>query len=405
MQRLYARHRLDIEPSHIASGLAALMASDRIGSAAELEHAWSPDGRALTAHSVRAGFHLLLSALDLPAGAEVMFSAVTHPDMPRIAAHHGLVPVPIDLDRDTLGPRPDALWRAVTPRTRVLVVAHLFGSLVDLDYAADVCDRHGLLLVEDCAQAYRGPSYTGSPQADVSMFSFGLLKTATAAGGAMIGVRQDSLLARMRALHQTWPVQERRSHLKRLLQTAAFLGLTRPRPYAMLARAAGDGFDRTVNSAVRAFPASTTGELVHRLEQMPCAPLLRLLHERLSTFDIDRFDARAANGEKLAAMLPADMLIGGRALDRTHWLFPVSAPDPQRLVDAVRAAGFDASFKASSVSAVPAPLDRPETDPACARAVMSRLVFLPAYPELPPGALERIAAAVASEVGHAHAAA
>src|SRR5690242_11860179 len=107
MQRLYARHRLDVEPSHIASGLATLMASDRIGSAAELEHAWSPDGRALAAHSVRAGFHLLLSALDLPAGAEVMFSAVTHPDMPRIAAHHGLVPVPVDLDRDTLGPRPD----------------------------------------------------------------------------------------------------------------------------------------------------------------------------------------------------------------------------------------------------------------------------------------------------------
>ncbi|HEY6876226.1 MAG TPA: DegT/DnrJ/EryC1/StrS family aminotransferase [Candidatus Dormibacteraeota bacterium] len=404
-QRLYSRHRLDIEPSHIAFGLAALTAAGRDSVAAELEHAWSPDGRALAAHSVRAGFHLLLSALDLPAGTEVMFSAVTHPDMPRIAAHHGLVPVPVDLDRDTLAPRPDALWRAVTPRTRILVVAHLFGGLVDLDYAADLCDRHGLLLVEDCAQAYRGPDYTGSALADVSMFSFGLLKTATAAGGALIGVRQDSLLARMRALHEQWPAQERRSHLKRLAQTAAFLWLTRPLPYGKLARATGDRFDRTVNSAVRAFPASSTGELVRRLEQRPCAPLLRLLHERLSTFDIDRFDARAANGERLAAMLPADMLIGGRALDRTHWLFPISAPDPQRLVDAVRAAGFDASFKASSVSAVPAPPERPETDPERARAVMSRLVFLPAYPELPPGALERMAAAVASEVGHAHAAA
>ena len=405
MQRLFARHRLDIEPSHIASGLALMTATDPARAAAELEHAWSPEGRALAAQSVRSGFHLLLGALDLPPGSEVMFSAVTHPDMPRLAAHHGLVPIPVDLDPETLAPRPDAMWRAVTPRTRMLVVAHLFGGLVDLDFAADLCDRHGLLLVEDCAQAFRGPAYTGSPLADVSMFSFGVLKTMTALGGALLTVRQDSVLARMRARQLAWRRQRRRAHLKRLLQTAAFIGLTRPAPYALLARATGEGFDSTVNSAVRAFPAGSTGELVRRLEQRPSAPLLSLLHHRLATFDNTRLEARAASGEELAAMLPAKLHPGGRALDRTHWLFPVTAPDPRRIVEAVRARGFDASLKASSVSAVPAPPDRPELDPVRARDVMSRLVFLPAYPELPSGSLGQIAAAVTSEVSDAHVAA
>lgn len=405
MQRLYARHRLDIEPTHIAAGLGLMTATDPARSAADLEHAWSPDGRALAAYSVRSGFHLLLGALDLTPGSEVMFSAVTHPDMPRIAAHHGLVPIPIDLDPETLAPRPDAMWRAVTPRTRMLVVAHLFGGLVDVDFAADLCDRHGLLLVEDCAQAFRGPAYAGSPLADVSMFSFGVLKTMTALGGALLTVRQHSLLGRMRARQRTWREQPRRAHLKRLLQTAAFIGLTRPAPYALLARATGEGFDRTVNSAVRAFPAGSTDELVRRLEQTPSAPLLRLLHHRLATFDTRRLEARAVYGEELSAMLPAKLHPGGRALDRTHWLFPVTARDPQRLVEAVRARGFDASLKASSVSAVPAPPDRPELDPARARDVMSRLVFLPAYPELPSGSLEQIAEAVLGEVRDAHVAA
>lgn len=404
MQHLYARHRLDIEPSHLAAGLAAMTASHPERAAAELERFWSPAGQGLATYSVRSGFHLLLSALDLPPGSEVMFSAVTHPDMPRLVEHHGLVPVPVDLDRGTLAPRPDALMRAITPRTRMLVVAHLFGGLVDLDLAWEMCESRGVLLVEDCAQAFRGPLDTGNPLADVSMFSFGILKTATALGGALFTVRNAPLLRQLRDLQAGWPPQRPSSHLKRLAQTTAFVSLTRPAPYALLARAAGDDFDRTVNSAVRAFPAGSTDALVSRLERRPGAPLLRLLQHRLEHFDHRRLDARAAAGERLAAMLPPGMHVGGRGLDHTHWLFPVTSPDPASLIAALRAAGFDAARRTSSVNAIAAPQDRPELEPVLAREVMSRLVFLPAYPELPPGSLERIANAVAAEV-YAHAAA
>src|SRR6266702_6873231 len=127
MKRLYARHRLDIEPSDLAAGLAAMSASDPRRAAADLERLWSPGGQALATYSVRSGFHLLLSTLQLPPGSEVLFSAVTHPDMPRLALHHGLIPVPIDLEPATLAPRPELVHRAITDRTRMLVVAHLFG--------------------------------------------------------------------------------------------------------------------------------------------------------------------------------------------------------------------------------------------------------------------------------------
>src|SRR5207302_6464739 len=141
-----------------------------------------------------------------------------------------------------------------------------------------------------------------------------------------------------------------------------------------------------------------TVDVVRRRERRPVAPLLRLREHRLQSFDYARLDARALCGERLAAMLPPGMQIGGRALDHTHWLFPLSAPDPARLIDAVRAAGFDAARKASSVSAIAAPAGRPDLEPLLACEAMARLVFLPAYPELPSGSLERIANAVASEV-------
>ena len=394
MKLLYARHRLDIRPSDFVVALAMLRASDHERAAREVEEIWSPTGAGLACFSVRGGFHLLLSALALPAGSEVLFSAVTHPDMPLLAQHHGLVPVPVDLDLATLAPHPEAVQRAVTDRARVLVVAHLFGGHVDLAQVAGLCRRNGILLVEDCAQAFDGPRDTGDGLADVSMFSFGILKTATALGGAMLTVRDASFVARMRQIQRRWPLQKPSAHLKRIAQTSAFVGLTRPAPYTTIARGARAihaDFDHTVNTAVRAFPAGSTSELVHRLERRPGAPLLKLLAHRLGSFDHARLAARAASGERLAAMLPAGLHVGGAALKHTHWLFPVVPDRPDRLIANARAAGFDAARSASSVGAVAAPGDRPELDPVCARDMMSRLVFLPAYPELPAGALEVLA--------------
>jgi len=400
MNRLYARHRLDIRAAHLRHAVAALATTDAEREARELERLWSPDSSGLACYSVRSGFHLLLTALELPPGSEVMFSAVTHPDMPRIAEHHGVVPVPVDLDPGTMAPTPGALARCIGARSRVLVVAHLFGGHADMGPLADICRTNGVLLVEDCAQSFQGPPDTGDERAAVSMFSFGILKTATALGGAVITVRDESLLARMRGIQHGWPLQKRGSHLKRIAQTAAFLSLTRPVPYAATARMLGSDFDRFVNTSVKAFPAGSTADLVHRLEQRPCASLLSLMAHRLEGFDHERLLARAAAGESLAAMLQPGLHVGGDALDHSHWLFPIVTDRPDELIAAVRARGLDAARSASSVKAIAAPPDRPELEPERARRVMSRLLFVPSYPELPSGALEALAAVLEEEKVH-----
>ena len=400
MKRLFARHRLDIRPHHLVHAVVAMTAAGADRAAAQVEAMWSPEGSALTCYSVGSGFHLLLAALDLPRGSEVMFSAVTHPDMPRIAAHHGLVPVPVDLDPDTLSPTPAAVARAITAQTRIFVVAHLFGGRVDLAPMAAICRPHRVLLIEDCAQSFAGETW-GDDLAGASMFSFGILKTATALGGAVLTVRDGALLDRMREIQRGWPLQTRLAHLKRIAQTAAFVALTRPRPYGAVARLLGDRFDRVVNGAVKAFPSASTEDLVGRLEHRPNAPLLALLRHRLEGFDHARLLARAASGERLAAMLPEGLHVGGFALDHSHWLFPVVAADPDALIAAARAAGFDAARSASSVTAVVAPPERPELEPRRARGLMANLVFLPAYPELPAGALEELRLALEGHDVHA----
>jgi dTDP-4-amino-4,6-dideoxygalactose transaminase len=276
-------------------------------------------------------------------------------------------------------------------------VAHLFGGRVDLRPIAEFTQRHGLLLIEDCAQAFWGPREMGDPLADVSMFSFGTIKTATAAGGALLRVRDPLLLARMRQTQDGWPAQTRRDYAARLLKTLCLVLVGRPFPYGLLlalCNLLGRDLDALVSGASRAFPryanparAAEDGLFV-RIRDRPSSPLLALLARRLRTFDEDRLARRAAAGEEVARRLPATFAHPGEyALVRTHWIFPVVAPDPCRLVSILRRRGFDASRATSSITVVEAPQDLPALTPKEAARMMSDVVFLPVYPELPEEAL------------------
>jgi perosamine synthetase len=172
----------------------------------------------LVCFSVRSGWDLWLGAQGFRAGDEALVSAVTHPDMVRIIRRHGLRAVPVDIDPEMLAPRPWMLEAALTPRTRVVLVAHLFGGRMDLGPVARFAREHGLLLVEACAQAFQGLERVGDSAADVSMYSFGTLKTSTALGGAVLRVHDREVLGRMPGIESSYPFQDRGGYLKKLLK-------------------------------------------------------------------------------------------------------------------------------------------------------------------------------------------
>jgi perosamine synthetase len=329
----------------------------------------------------------------LRAGDEVLVSAITHPDMVRIIRGHGLRAVPVDIDPETLAPRPGMLEAALTPRTRAVMVAHLFGGRMDLGTVVSFARERGLLLVEDCAQAFQGPERVGDPASDLSMYSFGTLKTSTALGGAVLRVRDKVVLRRMREIQASYPVQRRGEYLKKLLRVLGLVMVSRPRPYGLLVRACtwlGSDLDALVNGVVRAFPPREPVEmLLRRLRRRPSTPLLAMLSLRLRTFNEVRLARRAAAGERVARRLEvATVHPGGNSLRRTHWLFPAVVPDPEALILGLRRRGFDASRATSSIAVVEAPDGC--SSPAGASRMMSGVVFLPVHPDLPSRAFDAI---------------
>lgn len=111
------------------------------------------------------------------------FASTTH-----AIARSGLRPVFADVRPDTLTLDPEAVERAVTPRTCAIVAVHVYGNLCDVDAIQDVADRHGLKVVYDAAHAF-GVERDGASAAafgDASMFSFHATKAFnTVEGGAV----------------------------------------------------------------------------------------------------------------------------------------------------------------------------------------------------------------------------
>jgi perosamine synthetase len=373
---VHPRHRLDLRPADVGHGLLAVVtARGRRRRERELLTLVDAAEDGFAALSVRAAWNLLLTACAWPAGSEVVLSAITHPGMAALVGEAGLVAVPVEVDLDTLLPDVAALEAVTTDRTRAVLVAQLFGGRADLTEVAAFCRRRGLLLVEDAAQAWTGPATLRSP-ADVTLVSFGLLKTATAAGGALVRVADPALLLRVRRLHRTWPVQGRLDHAARLLRALALLLLAEPGAYGaflVVCRVLGVSPGTVLERATRT-PAPGPGR---RVRLRPSSALLVTMAHRLSAADASpaRVRSRTAAGERLRAALPDALRQPGAGVARTHWIFPVRSADPEALVARLRTAGVDASAATSNLVALLP--DGPGSD------LMRHVVYVPAYPELP----------------------
>ena len=114
----------------------------------------------------------------------------------------GALPVLVDVDPLTWNMDVARLEDHVTPRTRAIMVVHIFGLSVDMDPVIELAGRRGLKIIEDAAQA-QGQTYRGRPcgaLGDVSTFSFYPNKHVTTGEGGMLTTDDPELAARCRSL-------------------------------------------------------------------------------------------------------------------------------------------------------------------------------------------------------------
>ena len=143
-----------------------------------------------------------LAALGIGPGDEVLTSTLTNMATFFAVLHQGAMPIPVDIEPDTFNLDPRQLDRVRTPRTRAILVVHLFGHPVNMGPVLDFARRHDLRVIEDCAEAH-GAKYldqrTGS-LGDVGCFSFYANKIITTGEGGMCVTNNAALATEMRSL-------------------------------------------------------------------------------------------------------------------------------------------------------------------------------------------------------------
>lgn len=96
---------------------------------------------------------IAMMGLGLKPGDEVITADFTFAATVEVIALLQLTPVLVDVEPDTFNINPEAIEKAITPKTRAIVPVHLFGQCANMDAIMDIADRHGLFVIEDNAQA------------------------------------------------------------------------------------------------------------------------------------------------------------------------------------------------------------------------------------------------------------
>jgi perosamine synthetase len=141
-------------------------------------------------------------ALGIGPGDEVILPASTIISCAAAIVRAGAKPVLVDCDPQTWNMDPSLVEARITPRTRAIMVVHIFGLPVDMDPLLALAHRHGLKVIEDAAEVI-GQTYRGRPCGsfgDISTFSFYPNKHVTTGEGGMLVADDPALAARCRSL-------------------------------------------------------------------------------------------------------------------------------------------------------------------------------------------------------------
>ena len=245
------------------------------------------------------------------------------------------------------------------------------------------------MAVEDCAQAFNGSEYLGSNLADLVMYSFGPIKTATALGGAVIKVNGAKLLDRMRAIQSKYPVQPDAKHRKRVVKFIGLKSATNPFVLGMIYRyykMKGENYEDSLADRVRDVAPLKT---VDNMRIQPSGLMLWMINRRLYAYRPAEIEERSGKGRLLTSLISnAAHLPGQASRHHDYWVYPVLVRDPKKLISALREEGFDAADLPRSQH-IAAPDNRPELEPHSAAALMRDIVILPCYAAMPDAEIKR----------------
>jgi UDP-4-amino-4-deoxy-L-arabinose-oxoglutarate aminotransferase len=157
---------------------------------------------AITLNSATAGMHLMLTALNLQPGDEVITPSLTFASTINMIVLRQAKPVFVDINYDTLNINCDLIEEKITSQTKAIIPVHFAGAPADMDKINELARKYHLTIIEDAAHAvgtyYKGIHAGGFGHA--AIFSFHPIKNITTGEGGMITLNDAALEKKLRLL-------------------------------------------------------------------------------------------------------------------------------------------------------------------------------------------------------------
>ena len=172
-------------------------------------------GHGVGVNSGTSALHLALLAAGVGPGDEVITVPFTFLATVSAIDYTGARPVFVDVDPRTLTMDPAALEAAITPRTRAVIPVHLYGRPADMDPIVAIARRHGIVVIEDAAQAH-GADYKGrrvGTLGDMACFSFYPGKNLGAYGEGGLVVTDSPEYTRTLRMLRDWGAEKKYEHV------------------------------------------------------------------------------------------------------------------------------------------------------------------------------------------------
>ncbi|MDR1995374.1 aminotransferase class I/II-fold pyridoxal phosphate-dependent enzyme [Azonexus sp.] len=315
--------------------------------------------------SATAALHLYMLAKGIGPGAEVITPSLTWVSTINLITLLGAQPVYVDVDRDNLMATADAIERAITPRTKLIIPVHFAGAPLDLDPIRALAAARGIALLEDTAHAL-GTQYKSIPvgRGADSIFSLQAIKNVTAAEGGVLVTDDDELAAKLRRLR--------------------FHGL------------GVDAYDRATQGRNPQAEVIEPG-FKYNLPDM-CSALALSQLARLDRINARRAELAAHYHELLRDLPQVQPLIAPAWPHKHSWhLFVVRVPERDTFIEAMKAQGIGCGIHFRAVhqqkyyrelhakSGAPLPLALPNTEWNSAR-----ICSLPLFPDMADTDAERV---------------
>lgn len=160
--------------------------------------------KSLLTHSCTAALEMAAILLEIKPGDEIIMPSYTFVSTANAFVLHGGMPVFIDIRPDTLNLNEELIEQAITPKTRAIVPVHYAGVACAMDKIMAIANQHGLMVVEDAAQAFLATyqnKYLGT-LGQLGCFSFHETKNVISGEGGTLIINDEKLVARAEIIRE-----------------------------------------------------------------------------------------------------------------------------------------------------------------------------------------------------------